>query len=290
MMSSDNNRLALARLLDQSYLEVIPTPSIMDRLVHIPRHCFVAISCSPTHGVEPTLELVENLRALPEEEQLKLIPHISARMIRDKGHLREILSRLEAAKVESVFVPAGDGGKPIGHYSDSLQVLRDMADIGHDIKDVGITAYPEGHPFINDQDLMRFLLEKQSFATYFVTQMCFDPETLVNWLKDIRNAGVTLPARIGLPGVANMSRLLSLSFKIGVGQSLKQLKKQKGLLGKLINAKPYQPDDLLEGLRSHLGEPDFAISALHLFSFNDVERTENWRAKTCEDLKGEHHA
>ena len=290
MIGSDNNRLALARLLDQSYLEVIPTPSIMDRLVHIPRHCFVAISCSPTHGVEPTLALVENLRALPEEEQLKLIPHISARMIRDKDHLREILSRLEAAKVESIFVPAGDGRKPIGHYSDSLQVLRDMADIGHDIKDVGVAAYPEGHPFISDQDLMRFLLEKQSFATYFVTQMCFDPETLVNWLKDIRNAGVTMPARIGLPGVANMSRLLSLSFKIGVGQSLKQLKKQKGLLGKFINAKPYQPDDLLEGLRSHLGEPDFAISALHLFSFNDVERTENWRAKTCEDLKGEHHA
>ena len=137
---------------------------------------------------------------------------------------------------------------------------------------------------------MQFLKEKQQFATYFVTQMCFDPQTLVNWIKDIRNAGVSLPARIGLPGVANMSKLVSLSFKIGVGQSLKLLKKQKGLLKKFISAKPYQPDDLLAGLQAQLHDPEFVISALHLFSFNDVERTEYWRASTCEKLKGEHHA
>jgi len=181
MNRSVNQRL-MASLLDQAYLEVIPTRSIMDRLVHIPRHCFVAISCSPTHGVEPTLELVEKLSALPDEQQLRLIPHISARMIRDKSHLAKILQRLDAAKVDSIFVPGG------------------------------------------------------------------------------------------------------------VGRSLKLLKKQKGLLKKFISAKPYQPDDLLAGLQAQLHDPEFVISALHLFSFNDVERTENWRASTCERLKGEQHA
>ena len=191
MNGSVNQRL-MASLLDQAYLEVIPTRSIMDRLIHIPRHCFVAISCSPTHGVEPTLELVEKLSALPDEQQLKLIPHISARMIRNKGHLAKILQRLDAARVESIFVPAGDGREPIGQYSDSLQVLRDMADIGHSIRDIGIAAYPEGHPLVSDEILMQFLKEKQQFATYFVTQMCFDPQTLVNWIKDIRKAGISL--------------------------------------------------------------------------------------------------
>lgn len=289
MNRSVNQRL-MASLLDQAYLEVIPTRSIMDRLVHIPRHCFVAISCSPTHGVEPTLELVEKLSALPGEQQLKLIPHISARMIRDKSHLAKILQRLDAVKVESIFVVSGDAREPIGQYSDSLQVLRDMADIGHSIRDTGIAGYPEGHPLVSDEILMQFLKEKQHFATYFVTQMCFDPQTLVNWIKDIRKAGVSLPARIGLPGVANMSKLVSLSFKIGVGQSLKLLKKQKGLLKKFISTKPYQPDDLLAGLQAQLHDPEFVISALHLFSFNDVERTENWRASTCERLKGKLHA
>jgi methylenetetrahydrofolate reductase (NADPH) len=285
-MSSENNNRALASLLDKAYLEVIPTRSVMERLVHIPRHCFVAISCSPTHGIEPTLKLVEKLRALPDESQLKLIPHIAARMIHDKGHLKEILVRLEEARVESIFIPAGDAREPIGQYSDSLQVLRDMAEIGHNINSIGIAGYPEGHPLVDDQRLMQFLLEKQVFATYLVTQMCFDPQALVNWIKEIRKAGINLPVRIGLPGVADMRKLISLSFKIGVGQSLKLLKKQKGLLMKFISAKPYQPDDLLEGLRPFLDDPEFDVQRFHLFSFNDIERTEKWRAETYAKFNG----
>jgi len=289
-MRKNNNTNVSARLLEQAYLEIIPTRTILDRLVHIPRHCYVAITCSPTNGLEPTLELTEQLRALPDERQLKLIPHIAARMIRDKGHLREILARLEAASVESIFVPGGDAPQPVGQYHDSLQVLRDMAEIGHNIEDVGIAAYPEGHPLISDEELLWFLKEKQAFSTYLVTQMCFDPQTLVTWLTDIRKAGVNLPAWVGLPGVADMSKLIALSLRIGVGQSLKLLKKQKGLLKKIISAKPYEPNDLLEGLNPFLDDPDLDVEGFHLFSFNDVERTEKWRAKTCENWIGEHDA
>jgi len=280
----------LARLLDRAYLEVIPTGTIMDRLVHIPRHRYVAITCSPTKGLEPTLELVEKLRALPAERQLKLIPHIAARMIRDKGHLREILARLEAARVESIFVPGGDAAVPVGQYDNSLQVLKDMAEIGHNIEDVGIAAYPEGHPLLSNEKLLWFLQEKQKFSTYLVTQMCFDPQTLISWLQDMRKAGIRLPAWIGLPGVADMSKLITLSFRIGVGQSLKLLKKQKGLLQKIISTKPYEPNDLLAGLRPHLDDPGLNIPGFHLFSFNDVERTEKWRVRTCEKMQGERDA
>lgn len=285
-MNHDSDSKIIARLLEKTYLEVIPTGSIMDRLEHIPRHSFVGISCSPTHGLEPTLELVEKLRALPEDRQLKLMPHIAARMIRDKEHLREVLARLEAARVESVFVPAGDRSEPLGIYTDSLQVLKDMAEIGHDIEDVGIAAYPEGHPLVSDQELMRFLKEKQPFADFLVTQMCFDPQTLSTWLTEIRREGIHLPVWIGLPGVADMSKLVSLSFRIGVGQSLKLLKKQKGLLKKFISAKPYQPDDLLAGLTPCLEHPEINVPGFHLFSFNDVERTEKWRAETFRRLNG----
>ena len=101
-MNEKNNHHILASLLDQAYMEVIPTRTIVDRLVHLPRHSYVSITCSPVNGLEPTLELVETLRALPDERQLKLVPHIAARMIRDKGHLREVLARLEASRVESI--------------------------------------------------------------------------------------------------------------------------------------------------------------------------------------------
>jgi methylenetetrahydrofolate reductase (NADPH) len=233
---------------------------------------------------------MERLRALPEERQLKLIPHIAARMVRDKGHLREILARLEAASVESIFVPGGDAPKPVGEYDNALALLRDIADIGHSIEDIGIAAHPEGHPLVNDQELLRLLQQKQPFSTYLVTQMCFDPNALIGWLKTIRQAGVTLPAWIGLPGVADMTKLITLSLRIGVGQSINILRKQKGLLRKIISAKPYQPDDLLAGLEPHLDDPEINIPGFHLFSFNDVERTERWRTESLAKFSSEKHA
>ena len=280
----------VVQLLDQAYMEVIPTRTILNRLIHIPQHAYVSITCSPVHGLEPTLELVEKLRALPEERRLKLVPHIAARLIRDKGHLREIMARLDESDVESIFVPGGDAPKPAGEYDNSLDLLRDMADIGHNFEDIGIAAHPEGHPLVNDRELLRLLQQKQAFSTYLVTQMCFDPGALVDWLKTIRQAGVSLPAWIGLPGVADMTKLISLSLRIGVGQSVNVLRKQKGLLRKVLSVKPYQPDDLLAGLEPYLDDPDMNIPGFHLFSFNDIERTEKWRTETFNRVSGENHA
>lgn len=276
----------LAGMVGQAYLEIIPTSTILDRVIHLPQHSYVSITCSPAHGVEPTLELTEKLRALPEERRLKLIPHIAARVVRDRGHLREILARLDALRVESIFVPGGDAASPAGDYDCSLDLLRDMAEIGHAIEDVGVAAHPEGHPMIDDNALLRLLREKQPYATYLVTQMCFDSEVLVGWLRRIRDSGITLPTWIGLPGVADIAKLLSLSLRIGVGQSVRVIRKQKGLLGKMIASRPYQPDELLAGIQQHLGESDLDIPGFHLFSFNDVERTERWRRETLMKLNG----
>ena len=273
-------------MVDQAYLEVIPTSTILERVAHLPRHAYVSITCSPLHGVESTLELAEKLRALPEEGRLKLIPHIAARMVRDRGHLREILARLDALQVESIFVPGGDAPRPVGNYDCSLRLLRDIAEMGHRIEDIGIAAHPEGHPLVDDAELMRWLREKQPYATYLVTQMCFDPDVLIGWLLRVREAGVTLPAWIGLPGVADIPKLISLSLRIGVGQSVKVLMKQKGLVRRVISATPYQPDDLLAGIQQHLGEPGLDVPGFHLFSFNDVERTERWRQNTLQKLNG----
>ena len=286
-INGKSNNGILAGLLEQAYLEVIPTKSIAERLAPLPDNAYLALTCSPVHGLEPTLQLVETLRALAAEKQLKLVPHIAARSIRDKGHLREILARLETAGVESVFVPGGDVSVPVGEYEGALAVLRDIAEIGHNFEDIGVAAHPEGHPLINDKVLLRLLGEKQEVSTYLVTQMCFDPHALIDWLRIIRNAGVTLPAWIGLPGVADISRLISLSLRIGVGKSVKLLKKQKGLFRKIVGIKPYQPDDLLAELGPYLDDPEINIPGFHLFSFNDVERTERWRTQTLTKLRDE---
>lgn len=280
------NASILAGMMEQAYLEIIPTRTIVERLRHLPRHSYVAITCSPAQGVGPTLDMVDQLRSLPDERRLKLVPHVAARVVRDKGHLREILARLDEAGVESVFVPGGDAQEPAGDYNGALDLLRDIADIGHKFRYVGVAAHPEGHPLVSDAELLRLLQEKQKYANYLVTQMCFDPDLLIRWLYSIRKSGVSLPAWFGLPGVADIPKLISLSLRIGVGQSVKVLKKQKGLVRKMFSAKPYQPDELLAGLQPHLDNAVLDIPGFHLFSFNDVERTERWRVTTLEKLRG----
>jgi len=64
------------------------------------------------------------------------------------------------------------------------------------------------------------------------------------------------------------------------------LRKQKGLVGRMLTSRPYQPDALLAGIQQHLDEPGLGIPGFHLFSFNDVERTERWRQDTLRRLNG----
>jgi len=263
----------MASLLGRSYLEVVPLPGIAERLMQLPDRAYVAVTCSPTKGVDATLDLVEALA----ERRLRLIPHIAARMVRDRHHLQDVLQRLRQAEIDSIFVPGGDAPSPIGMYAGSLDLLRAMAEIGHNFKHIGVAAHPEGHPLISESQLQQLLLEKQVYANYLVTQMCFDPVVLICWLQKMRNAGVTLPAWIGLPGVADRTRLFKLSTRIGVGQSARILLKQKGLLKRMLGIRPYRPDELLKGLAPHLGEGGIDVPGFHLFSFNDIERTEQWR-------------
>jgi methylenetetrahydrofolate reductase (NADPH) len=280
-VTSEAQNGVIANALEKAYLEIIPAPGIEDRIEPIPAGSYVSITCSPVHGIGPTLELMDKLA----NRDLKLIPHMAARVIKDKAHLREILAHMQGVGINSVFCPGGDAPEAAGIYESSLHMLRDMADIGHDIEEVGVAAHPEGHAMVNDEELVNILIQKQEVANYLVTQMCFDSELLIRWLRQIRNEGVKLQAWIGLPGVADRTKLFKLSMRIGVGQSAKMLLRQKDLLKKMLQLKPYQPDELLEGLAPYLADKALDIPGFHLFSFNDIERTERWRQETIRQLE-----
>jgi len=94
-MNTAPENSVVARLIESSYLEIIPVVGIEERLFDLHDGAYVAITCSPTKGVEPTLQLTERLA----NRNLKLNPHIAARMVRDRSHLQEILQRLGEAQV-----------------------------------------------------------------------------------------------------------------------------------------------------------------------------------------------
>lgn len=257
--------------------ELMPVEGAEKQSAHLPAGAKVTVTCSPTLGLESTLLLVEKL----SENRFRSVPHISARLISSKAHLEEIVHRLEDHGVSEVFVIGGDVKEPAGPFSSSLEFLEAMHGLGHGFVEVGVAGYPEGHPFIGDDTLRQVLLDKRRYATYVVTQMCFDPDAVLNWVSGIRQQGIALPVYVGLPGVVAWRKLLRISLKIGVGDSARFLTRNANLLKKLF--KPtYSPDDLVGELAPYISDRDYNIRGIHFYTFNQTKELEEWRQPLLE--------
>ena len=66
-------------------------------------------------------------------------------------------------------------------------------------------------------------------------------------------------------------------MRIGVGDSLRYLKKQRKNAAQLLAARDYRPDRLLFDLAPVIAKAENKILSHHIFCFNQVERAEHWR-------------
>jgi 5,10-methylenetetrahydrofolate reductase len=267
-------RDALLRLVGAPKFELIPLKSAAEQLGSLPVGATVTVTASPAKGIEATVELAETLQAAG----FSAIPHLSARMIRDRGHLRELLARMADAGIVRTFVVGGDADES-GEFDDGLALLRAMAEIGHGLREIGVPGYPQGHPDIPEVRLLQALADKQPYADYVTTQLCFDPSAIATWIADRRAAGLTLAVHVGLPGVAELHKLMLISARIGVADSRRFLAKNARLVGRLVRPGGYSPSGLLTELGSLAADPWAAIGGLHIYTFNQVATTEAWRER-----------
>jgi methylenetetrahydrofolate reductase (NADPH) len=263
------------RGLEHPRYEFVPVKGAREQAIHLPASAEVSVTCSPSLGIGSTLALAEYL----VRRGFRVVPHLAARLVEGEAHLEEVLRRLQEGGLRDVFVVGGDSKVPAGPFASGLDLLRAMARLGSRIEGIGVPAYPEGHPLVADEELMQALLAKQQFASYAVTQICFDPETVLGWLAEARERGLGLPVYVGVPGVVDRKKLLRISLKIGLGDSMRFLKKQTGLAGRLLRSREYRPDTLIEGLSPYVGDPDYGIRGFHINTFNHVEETERWRRR-----------
>jgi methylenetetrahydrofolate reductase (NADPH) len=264
----------LAQALRHPRYEVILLDGTEEQVLeHIPKEAKLTVTASPQKGMEVTLQLAEQLAA----QGYHVAPHFSARLIEDGARVEEILQRLHEAGIRDAFVVAGDAKEPIGEFTGAPELLESMSKIGHELEEIGITGYPEGHPFLRDESLRQALYEKRPYATYIVSQICFDPETTSGWIRGVRERGVELPIYIGIPGAVSKRKLMQISSSIGVGGSADFLKKHGNWFVQLLLPGGYSPDDLVKELGPYLGDPDCGVDGFHIYTFNEVKNTEAWR-------------
>ena len=263
----------MAAFLRQPRYEVLPADDVLDRVVgHVSKEVTLTVTASPRRGLGPTVRLAVRLAELG----YRAIPHLSARLIRDRHELGEILDTVKSAGIRNVFVVAGDAKEPAGEFPDALSLLHALP-ADHGLTEIGITGYPESHPFIHDDVTIQAMWDKRRLATYIVSNMSFDAATVKRWVERVRHRGVHLPIHIGMAGVADPARLLRLSTRIGVADAARFLRTHPSWLARMFRPGGYEPGRFVNSLLPDVALPERRVVGLHVFTFNEIEPTERWR-------------
>jgi methylenetetrahydrofolate reductase (NADPH) len=277
---ADGERAALRDVLADPIFELLPLKSIADQVSHLPPGALVSVTASPAKGMDATLDWAARLHA----DGFRAIPHLSARMIGSRDVLAGLLARAGEAGLSRAFVVGGDADEP-GEYLDGLSLIRAMTELGHPFATLGCPAYPQGHPDIPDAALAAALVAKAPYVEHVTTQMDFDTAAIDRWVRARRAEGFGPEVVIGVPGVADPQKLLSIAARIGVKDAKRFLVKNlRFVTGLAKSGGFYKPTSFVEELAPLVADPAARVTGLHLYTFNAVEATEAWRQSMLEKL------
>ncbi len=283
MSETPEAKLYRTKLIEELTFEVIPLKSLDAAVEALPERATVSVTCSPAKGIDETIRLTDEVRAKGHTA----IPHIAARMVEGPEHVAKIANWMRTEEIGYLFLVGGDAEPPAGPFNNAADFLKALLDAGPELHTIGVTSYPDGHALIPTDALDEALAAKQAILTeagvngYASTQMCFDADKILSWLRSQRAAGIELPVHLGISGVVDRTKLLTMGTRLGIGNSLSYLKKNRKAISKLLTQSDYDPNNLLVPMSDDLAELN--ISGLHCFTFNQVAATEAWRQEVISD-------
>jgi methylenetetrahydrofolate reductase (NADPH) len=228
-------------------------------------------------------DLEGGLKAAADARRLGFVPvpHLSARRLRSAFELEDYLSKLASqAHIDQVFVVAGDAAQPAGPFKDAAAIIGSGLLGKHGVRTVGIAGYPEGHPDFPAEVLWQAMQQKHSLiadlgqSCEITTQFGFDADTVLAWLRDLRERGFSSPVRLGVPGPASVKTLLRFATRCGVGASTKVLAKYGMSITRLLST--VGPDALVTEFVERLDPRVHGEVRLHLYPFGGLRHTVDW--------------
>ena len=217
------------------------------------------------------------------EEGFSVMPHIPARIIKNKAMLAEWISMYKnEANVDQALLLAGGSSDVLGEFDSSMQLIETGLFDQAGFKRLHIAGHPEGSKDIDpdggSKNVSSALSWKQEFSKRtdaqmaIATQFCFDADAVSKWATNIKNNGIDIPIHIGIAGPAKLQTLLRFSIECGIGPSMKVLTKRAKDITKLLL--PYKPTEILKGLAEHKKQdPELNIEQVHFFPIGGIKQT-----------------
>lgn len=166
-----------------------------------------------------TLDVVERLRSVTS---LRPVMHLTC-VGTTSDELGRIARHLLDRGITDVLAlrgdPPGDPGADWTPTPDGLRYAEDLVRLLTDLGpfDVGVAAFPEGHPEAPNRgvDRQRLADKCASGARYAITQFFFDVEQYVCLVDDLRAIGCATPVVPGLLPVTNPAQTRRFAAKVG---------------------------------------------------------------------------
>jgi methylenetetrahydrofolate reductase (NADPH) len=270
--------LPMVRVTDGFSVEV--TAKDVDALKHVapslPPNTPVSVTFLPGEEPEARIAAATAVRELGFEP----MPHFSARRIESHGEFESYLQAVvQQANVVRCFVIAGDRDTPAGPFADSSALIATGCFENAGIKAIGIAGHPEGHPHMSAEQRWDILhkkaanIEDRGMAPLIVTQFGFDAGSLLAWLKELRERGLGMPVRVGVPGPAGIKTLLRFAARCGVQASASVMAKYGMSITQLLGSAG--PDQMVDALSERISSEHGRVR-LHFYPFGGLQRTVEW--------------
>lgn len=270
--------LPMARVTDGFSIEM--TARDVDALKHVapslPPETPVSLTFLPGETSEARIAAAITIRELGFEP----MPHFSARRLESRAAFETYLDAVvERARVRRCFIIAGDRDTPAGPFADSAALVATGRFEKAGIKAIGIAGHPDGHPNMSAEQCWTVLeqkaadIEGRGMAPLIVTQFGFDAGSLLAWLKELRERGLGIPVRIGVPGPAGIKTLLRFAARCGVSASASVMAKYGLSITQLMGSAG--PDKMVDALRERISAEHGRVR-LHFYPFGGLERTAGW--------------
>jgi len=270
----------LAELVAAGSLEISPRElhRVGEVAALLPAGTCVYIPSLPGLPLARTLETVAAIR----KAGLDPVPHVSARRVRDRDEFRDFLRRASSEHgMHRCLLLGGDEPRPLGPYSDSVQILEEGLLAECAVREIGVAGYPEGHPRISLNALEKAferklaLAREQGIGVYVVTQFSFAPARVVEYCAMLARLAPAASIYVGVAGPTDPAALLRYAQRCGVSVSLRALRNLgSGIARLVINTEPRE--QLVSVARYSLTREPSNVVGVHLYSFGGAVRTASW--------------